>query len=331
MKTAVIGVGIAGSSHLFDLVSSRDFDVVALCSSREETARKAAETFAIPAVHTDVTELLAVHDLDAVVIATPPHATPGILTRCLAAGTWVIADKPAAPSGPALRTVIENSGVLAERARVAYNRRYQGHVRSASDLIKTRALGALTSVRCEWAAPFTRRYTSSSTYRVHAGPGDGVLLDTACHVIDTLAVLGLSELTVDHARVTRLPTGADVAAEIHLTDQGLRVPVTVSIGDGGEDDAWRISICGQQGFLELDRHEQRGEHRGIEVRQAATGRRPVDDLLLLNSRESVHGATLREAAQVLETIDRVRAAAGLVKRAWTRPRAKALGRLNGAC
>lgn len=331
MKTAVIGVGVAGSSHLFDLVSSNAFDVVAVCSSHKEKAQEAAEIFGVPAPYADVAELLSAHSLDAVVIAAPPHATAGILKCCLAAGAWVIVDKPAAHSGPALRAVIEDAGAKAGRARVAYNRRYQGHVSRARDLIAAHALGPLASVDCQWAGPFTRRYTSSSTYRVHVGPGDAVLLDTVCHVIDTLAILGLGTLTADQARLTALPTGAEVAAEIRLTDQDLQVPVTVSVQDHGEDDEWQITAHGQRGFLELDRHELRGECDGLPIRLAASDVRPVDDLLLLDTGQPAYGATLEEAAQVLETIDKIRATAGQARRAWTRPRAKALGRLNGAC
>jgi predicted dehydrogenase len=331
MRTAVIGVGIAGWSHLFDLVSSSDFDVVAVCASRAETAREAAGLFGIPAAHCDVSELLAVHAPDAVVIATPPHVTPGILARCLAAGAWVISDKPAAPGGQALREVIEDAGMLADRARVAYNRRYQGHVSRARDLIAEGALGTLTEVICRWTGPFAQRYTSPSTYRALAGPGEAVLIDTACHVIDTLAILGLGAMAVDEARVTALPSRAETGAEMHLTHEDLRLPVVVSIRDHGEDDEWRVIVRGRTGILELDRHALRGECDGLPIRQAASDVRPVDDFLLLGSGQRAHGATLEEAALTLDTIDRIRAVAGWGKREWMRPRAKALGRLNGAC
>lgn len=331
MKTAVIGAGVAGTSHLFDLVSSDKFEVVAVCTAHGESARSAAGTFGVPAACSHVDELLAVHSPDAVVIAVPPHETPGILSRCLTAGTWVLADKPAAPSGAALRTVIDQAGSLAHRARVAYNRRYQKHAIRARDLIAAGVLGPLTSVECQWSGPFTSRYTSGPTHRANAGPGDAVLLDTACHVLDSLTFLGLAQLTVDTARLTVLASGAEVAAEIRLTDPGRDIPVAISIRDHGDDDEWRIIVRGQRGTLELDRRELRGEYGGIPVRQAANDTRPVDDLLHLADGEPAYGASLEEAARVLDTIDQVRAAAGLGKRAWIRPRAKALGRLNGAC
>jgi predicted dehydrogenase len=331
MKSAVIGAGIAGTSHLLDLVSSSEFDVVAVGASRMETAQEAASTFGITAAYASVPGLLAAHAPEAVVIAVPPHASPGILRTCLEHGALVVIDKPAAADGSALRTVIGHAGPAAGRAVVAYNRRYQGHVARARDLIRAGALGSLTAVECRWTGPFTRRYTSGATYRRAVAPGHAVLLDTVCHVIDTVVILGVRALVVDEARLTALPSGAEVAAEIRLAAGDPRIPVAISVQDHGEDDQWRITIRGDRGILELDRHKLTGVCEGCRVDEAASSERPVDDLLRLADGNSPLGATLDEAAQVLDIIDRIRAVAVQARRPWIRPRAKALGRLNGAC
>lgn len=79
--------------------------------------------------------------------------------------------------------------------------------------------------------------------RTSSGLGDGVVLDTACHIIDTLAVLGLGSPTVQSARLMALAAGA----EIRLTHRHQRTPITVSIRDGGEDDTWQVTIRGTSG------------------------------------------------------------------------------------
>ncbi len=331
MRAAVVGVGVAGSSHLFDLVSSPDFDVVAVCASRMKTAEKAASLFGIPAACNDIGDLLDAHRPEAVVIATPPRATPDILGRCLRSGAWVIVDKPAASDAPGLRHVIASVGPLANRARVAYNRRYQQHVMHARDLIAHGGVGPLTGAECHWSGPFTSRYTSPGTYRRSAGPGHGVLLDTGCHIIDALAMLTLAPLTVRGARLTTLPGGTDIAAEVRLAFGPGEVPIAMSIRDGGED-TWRITIRGQEGYLELDPRALSGECCGDAFREMAlSGPRPVDDLLRMRDGQPASGATLAEAAETLDTLDRARGAAGTPVRPWRKPRAKALGRLNGAC
>jgi predicted dehydrogenase len=331
MRTAVIGVGVAGSSHLLDLVSSSEFEVIAVCASRMETAQNAACLFGIPAACHDVSDLLRVHRPEAVVIATPPPVTPGIITQCLTAGTWVLVDKPAGPDAQSLREAITAAGSDAGRARVAYNRRYQEHVDHARSVIAADGLGPLTAVDCHWTGPFASRYKSPGSYRKGTRLGDGVVLDTACHIIDTLAVIGLGSPAVQHACLKALPAGADIGAEIHLAHGHRRTPIRVSIGEGGEDDRWQIIIRGQSGQLELDRDGLHGQCHGLPVvKQAISFQRPVDDLLRLRGGQPAYGATLGQAAETLDTIDQIRAAAR-VKRPWQRPRAKALGRLNGAC
>jgi predicted dehydrogenase len=334
MRTAVIGVGVAGSSHLFDLVSNGEFDVVAVCASRMETAQRAACLFSVPAVCRDVSELLDIHRPEAVVIATPPHVTPDILAICLAAGSWVVVDKPAGPDARSLRKVITSVGTLASRARVTYNRRYQEHIDYARSAIVGDDLGALIAVDCYWTGPFTRRYASPDTYRKNVGFGNGVVLDTACHIFDTLAMLGLGSPTVQKAKIMSLPTGADISAEIRLIHGRQDTPITVSIRDSGQDDAWQIIIRGESGHLELNREGLRGRCQGLPViKQATSVRHPVDDLLFMRRGQPTYGATLHQAVNVLETIDQIRDASAFAraKRPWQRPRAKALGRLNGAC
>lgn len=332
MRTTVIGVGVAGSSHLFDLVSSSKFDVVAVCASRIETAKHAASLFGIPAACHDVSELLSVHQPEAVVIATPPQVTPTILTQCLLAGAWVVVDKPAGPDAQSLRRVVTSVGTLASRARVTYNRRYQGHIGFARSVIARGSLGQLTAVDCRWTGPFVRRYKSPDTYRKNAGLGDGVALDTACHIIDTLAVLGLGSPTVQSARLIALAAGADIGAEIRLTHRHQRTLITVSIRDGGEDDTWQITIRGTSGHMKLDREGLYGQCPGLpDIAQAASIQRPVDDILRMCRGQAAYGATLHQAVEVLDTIDQIRASSARAKRPWQRPRAKALGRLNGAC
>jgi predicted dehydrogenase len=331
MRTAVIGVGLAGSSHLLDLTSSNEFDVVAVCASRIQRAEGAARLFGIPAACRDINDMLSAHRPEAVVIATPPQVTPRIISRCLAAGAWVIVDKPAGPDAPSLREVINAVGPLSYRARVAYNRRYQEHVSYARGVMTRGDLGPVVEVNCEWTGRFARRYMSRDTYRNNAGFGDGVVLDTVCHIVDTLAILGLCSFTIRNSWLTVLPTGPDVGAEIRLTCGRQNIPISVSIRENDAGDNWRITIYGKFGFLEIDNGGLRGQYQGHSViKTAADARRPVDDLLCLRTGDRAYGATLHQAVETLDAIDEIRAIA-IARRQWQRPRAKALGRLNGAC
>jgi predicted dehydrogenase len=341
MRVGLIGCGIAGRSHLLDVVTNPRFDVRALATRRHRRAREVAAEFAVPAFYTDVAAMLATQALDAVVVATPPAVTPAVLRMVLDHSPLVLVDKPAGASAPDLRPLLEDAR---GRVVVGYNRRYQTHVQHCRDLLTHAGPGVVRRVRCTWHAPFADRYRSAATYRYTAGFGHGVLLDTASHILDTLAFLGLGTGTVEAARAQAGgASGADIDAALRLTLPG-GAPVLVSIRNDDTDptDRWHIDITGTAGRLELTRDALTGcwDHHRLAL-GAADIRRPVDDLLALADRGAVSGATLAEATDVLDTLDTARQhltnghdlmnGHETGRRRWQRPRAKALGRLNGAC
>lgn len=329
MNVGVVGVGIAGASHLFDLASSDQYAIAAVCARRRNRAIEAAERYGAQAAFDDPADMITQARLDAVVIATPPETSPAVARVALDAGLPTLIDKPAAPTASALTEVAALTG--ASRAVVTYNRRYQQHLHEARDLLAPSARATVTGVECEWGGPFAHRFTSSDTYRLHAGWGHGVVLDTASHILDTLQFLGIAPLAVDHARLTRGQTGADVAASIDLRWLPNGVPVSIRIHDDPGDDRWAIVANTTKGTLALTREEMVSNLNGHPVAVGAVGiHRPVDDLPKLANGWKPLGATLTEAIAVLATIDQVRAVATR-RRPWQRPRAKALGRLNGAC
>lgn len=331
MNVGVVGVGIAGASHLFDLASSDQYAIAAVCARRRNRAIEAAERYGAQAAFDDPADMIAQARLDAVVIATPPETSPAVARVALDSGLPTLIDKPAAPTASALAQVAADADASSGKAVVAYNRRYQQHVHEARDLLAPSVRATVTGVECEWGGPFAHRFTSSDTYRPHAGWGHGVVLDTASHILDTLQFLGIVPLVVEHARLTRGQTGADVAASIDLRWLPNGVPVSIRIHDGPGEDRWAIVANTTEGTLALTREGMVSNLSGHPVAVGAVDiHRPVDDLSeLVNGRKPL-GATLTEAIAVLATIDQIRAVATR-RRPWQRPRAKALGRLNGAC
>jgi predicted dehydrogenase len=330
MRVGVIGVGIAGSSHLFDLASDSRFSIEAVCARRLHRAADAAALYGAPRAYDNAAAMIRDVDLDAVVVATPPDIVPAVLRPALAGGLAILIDKPAAVDAAALVALAAHASD--RQAAVTYNRRYQTHVHRARQLIIEGTLGAITAVHCTWSAPFDRRYSSPETYRQHVGWGNGVVLDTASHIIDTLIYLGITPLAVDNARLVSNENGADVAATIRMRWSGPNVPVSVRIkNQDAEQDEWHIAIHGRSGHLDLTRKQVTAvcwdQHISV---AAADARRPVEDLFDITSGRRGYGATLGEAIAVLEVIDQIRQRA-TVRRVWIRPRAKALGRLNGAC
>ncbi|NUT55391.1 MAG: Gfo/Idh/MocA family oxidoreductase [Thermoleophilia bacterium] len=138
LRIALIGLGdIAVRAHLPALAAEQRVSVVAVADADEE---RLAAAPAGARRTTDVSSLLADPEVDAVVIATPPSATAGLVRDALEAGKWVLAEKPLGLS------VAETSGVRAapgagERLQIGLTYRHHPAVDRLRELIASGALG----------------------------------------------------------------------------------------------------------------------------------------------------------------------------------------------
>ena len=91
-----------------------EFRIMAVCSRRAERAHSAAQAFGATIATTDYRELVERSDVDAVIIATPPHLHHSMTMTALGAGKHVLCEKPMA------RTVAEAKDMvkMAERSNV---------------------------------------------------------------------------------------------------------------------------------------------------------------------------------------------------------------------
>jgi predicted dehydrogenase len=89
---------------------------------------------------TDPASVLADADVDAVVVATPPSATAGLVRAALEAGKWVLAEKPLGLSVAETAEVREATGA-AERLQIGLTYRHHPAVDRLRALIAAGALG----------------------------------------------------------------------------------------------------------------------------------------------------------------------------------------------
>ena len=97
VRVGIIGSGgIAQSVHMPSYAEDPDVEIVAVCDSRQETAKQAAEKFKVPKVYLDHRELAEDPEVDAVSVCTPNdmHVDPTV--ACLEHGKHVLVEKPIA-------------------------------------------------------------------------------------------------------------------------------------------------------------------------------------------------------------------------------------------
>lgn len=97
--------------------------------------------------------LLAMPDVDYVILATPPHFRPLHLMAAIEAGKHAFVEKPVAVDGPGVRLVIE-AGELAKKKGLAIaagtQRRHQFSYQETIKRIQDGAIGDILSARCYW-------------------------------------------------------------------------------------------------------------------------------------------------------------------------------------
>lgn len=140
----VVGAGAIFPSHLqaYKYLSKR-FRIVGISDTDELRLRQAGQKHFLPVSTTDYHELLARPDIDIIDICTPPGVHGQIVRDALAAGKYVISEKPLAPTLAEVDDLIEYSKQYPGRLSTVFQRRYAADVEKLMHLKDDESLGQL--------------------------------------------------------------------------------------------------------------------------------------------------------------------------------------------
>jgi predicted dehydrogenase len=337
IRLAVVGVGIAGQSHLLDAVTSSEIEVVAVCSRRKESVEGVAADFGVSFAYSNFHAMLDEQSLDAVIIATPPNVIATLTATSLRAGLDVVAEKPLATAQHQLDNL---NHVLLESGRslvVAYTRRYRKAWSAARKWISDGQIGKLLEVECLWRGPYRERYSPTSrSYR--ADPSQrvaGVFLDSGSHALDAVLYLtGQIGNVLQANLIIDDMSGADIGGNVVLEQSG-GAKVLLDIQDiSSVEEIKTVRLIGTVGSIEVDDYSARlntNDGSKVEILDGYW-QRPVDDLLAIRKSQHTFGASLAEACETVRCLIYIYSIAQQpIRNVWRRPRAKAWARLNGAC
>ncbi|MCP9484446.1 MAG: Gfo/Idh/MocA family oxidoreductase [Gaiellaceae bacterium MAG52_C11] len=143
MSDAILRIGLVGfgdiavRAHLPALERNPRTSVVV---GADQDAERLAVAPTGVRTTTDAASVLADPDVDAVVIATPPSATPALVLAALEAGKYVLAEKPLGRSVAATAEVRDAPGA-AERLQIGLTYRHHPAVDRLRELIAAGAFG----------------------------------------------------------------------------------------------------------------------------------------------------------------------------------------------
>ena len=256
-NVAVIGLGKMGISHLSIANATPGMKVIAICDSSAMIGGMIGKYVKKP-FFPDYDDVLAIPDLDGVIIATPTRHHDGMIRSALAKGIHVFCEKPLTLSA---RTSVELAKIASNAslaAQVGYHNRFVGTFAEVKRLLDLGTIGKIRHVHADAYGPVVLK-PAAKTWRSKPNEGGGCLYDYAAHPINLMnwyigepIFCSGAQLTkqwseyVDDAIYSNLMFPGEVSGQISVNwaDETIR-KMTTSLtiwGDGGKISVDRQEI-----------------------------------------------------------------------------------------
>jgi scyllo-inositol 2-dehydrogenase (NADP+) len=186
LKVGLMGFGFAGATfHAPVIAASARTQIAAIATGQPGRARAAYPDARVVA---DLDALLALDDIECVVIATPNDTHFALARRVLEAGRHVVVDKPVTLTSDEALALARLANARSRVFAPFHNRRWDGDFLTVRGLVERGELGRITYV----TSHFDRfRPLVRARWREEAARGGGLLYDLGPHLIDqSLALFG---------------------------------------------------------------------------------------------------------------------------------------------
>lgn len=189
IRFGLIGCGAISTQHIGAMEAIDGACLAAVASASADRARSTGERWGVPWT-TNVDELLARDDIDAVTITTPSglHATQAL--AALARDKHVLVEKPIALSVADADAVIAEGHRRDRTVATISQRRFEPAIRALHEAVATGALGRISLIIAEGLYHRPQSYYDSGAWRGTVALDGGVLMNQAIHIIDLLRWMG---------------------------------------------------------------------------------------------------------------------------------------------
>lgn len=334
MKTKV-RFGVIGTNFITDWViagarQDERFELVAVCSRKEETANAFAAKHGIPHIFTSLEKMAESPLIDAVYIASPNylHASQSIL--CMNRGKHVLCEKPFASNAREVREMIAaakaNQVTLMEAMKPTLTpnfRAVQNHLKRIGTVRRYFAS------YCQYSSRYDTYKEGVVLNAFKPELSNGAMMDIGIYAVYPMVVLFGCPQKIDAAGVV-LSSGADGQGAVNFLYDGMNATVLYS---KIANSSLPTEIQGEDGNITLDRINIISEVTYTPRLAAASGKGPqpiAEDIsivtekdeyyyevaefidLVLTSRKESTVNTLENSLITLEIIDEVRRQLGVV-------------------
>ncbi len=198
------------------------FKMVAVATTRPETAQTAAAETGCDFWTTDYHELLARPDVDVVDVCVPNHMHAAIVEASAAAGKHIYCEKPLAMNVGEGARMVAAATAAGVKTQMTFNFRFFPAIMRAQQLVQEGFLGRIFSFRGRYYRSSYIDAAKPLTWRQRKDiAGGGALFDIGSHILDVLYALlgeyGAVQATME-TLIKERPTAAGPSAEIAAVD-----------------------------------------------------------------------------------------------------------------
>jgi predicted dehydrogenase len=270
MRVGVIGAsperGWALKAHIPALRATPGFELVAVSTSRDESARQARELFGTTHAFSNYRDLVALPEVDLVVITVKVAAHAELVRAALSAGKQVYCEWPLALTSEEAVELEEMARATGVPTALGLQARYSPGFAYARELIRTGYVGRVTSAQLvssrskgssvavpEWSAYTYQESNAAGLVEVLGGHA----LDLVEHLLGPITSVS-RHATIQHPAHTVAETGApvEVTAADHLDvigEVGDGAALSVHLRDGGPGTPrTQLTVNGTEGSLVVD-------------------------------------------------------------------------------
>ncbi|PXX56840.1 putative dehydrogenase [Hungatella effluvii] len=190
VRVALIGCGGICGPHLRAMKKRQEERVTVFCDVDEERARRRSQEYGvgIPDIMTDYRKVLERPDIDAVHILTPHFLHPQMIREALAAGKYVLCEKPMAVTKADARILAETEADA--RLGFVFQNRYNPATRECVRMVRSGEMGKILGLKADVCWKRDKNYYSDGDWRgTWEMEGGGSLINQAVHTIDLMYCL----------------------------------------------------------------------------------------------------------------------------------------------
>ena len=175
-----------------------------------------------------VEELLAIPEIQLVVVATPNTSHYSLAKQCLIGGKDVVVDKPFTTTDAEAKELVDLARQRGRLLTVYQNRRFDGDFRTISNLLAENRLGRIVLFESHFDR--YRLELRPDAWRERPEAGSGIFFDLGVHLLDqALLLFGTPEALTADIRIERQGGRVDDAFDVLLHYPRMRALLRASM------------------------------------------------------------------------------------------------------